>query len=56
MADSYAVSAYSAEEIDELLGRVEDGEIIIPSSTSGSSRKYRLTVNDSGTVSAVRVS
>lgn len=40
---------------DELLKRVDDGEIIIPSSTAGSTKKFKLTVDDTGTVSATEV-
>ena len=33
----------------------ELNEVIIPSSTSGSSKKFKITVNDSGTISATEV-
>ena len=55
MPDDYYVSQYSGEEIDELLKRVDEGEIIIPSSTAGSTKKFKLTVDDTGTVSATEV-
>ena len=32
-----------------------DGGIIVPSSTSGSTKKFKITVNDSGTISATEV-
>ena len=46
---------FYGEKMDELLKRVDDGEIIIPSSTAGSTKKFKLTVDDSGTVSATEV-
>ena len=55
MPDDYYVSQYSGEEIDELLKRVDEGEIILPSSTAGSTKKFKLTVDDTGTVSATEV-
>ena len=33
----------------------DDGGIIVPSSTSGSTKKFKITVNDSGTISATEV-
>ena len=33
----------------------KDGGIIVPSSTSGSTKKFKITVNDSGTISATEV-
>lgn len=51
----YYTSAYSGEEIDALLQRVDEGKIIIPSSTAGSTKKFKLTVDDTGTVSATEV-
>lgn len=55
MPSDYYTMLYTGEETDELLRRVDDGEIIIPSSTAGSSKRFRLTVDDTGTVSAVEV-
>ena len=55
MSDTYATSIYSVEESDALLQRVDEGEIIIPSSTAGSTKKFKLTVDDTGTVSATEV-
>ena len=55
MPDTYAPSIYSVEESDELLQRVDEGEIIIPSSTAGSTKKFKLTVDDTGAVSAAEV-
>ena len=55
MPDSYATSMYSLEEHDALLQRVDEGEIILPSSTVGSTKKFKLTVDDTGAVSATEV-
>lgn len=55
MPDTYATSIYSVEESDELLQHVDEGEIIIPSSTAGSTKKFKLTVDDTGAVSATEV-
>ncbi len=52
---NYYMSDYSGEEIDALLQRVDEGEIIIPSSTAGSTKKFKLTVDDTGAVSATEV-
>lgn len=46
---------FYGEKTDELLKRVDDGEVIIPSSTAGSTKKFKLTVDDTGTVSATEV-
>ena len=51
----YYTSEYSNEEMDQAVGNVLTGILIIPSSTSGSNKRFRLTVNDSGTVSATEV-
>lgn len=53
--NGYYMSIYSGEQIDNAVGNVLDGNIIIPSSTSGSSKKFRITVDDSGTISATEV-
>ena len=45
----------NTRDVDELLKRVDDGEIIIPSSTAGSTKKFKLTVDDTGTVRATEV-
>lgn len=55
MPDTYATSIYSVEESDALLQRLDEGEIIIPSSTAGSTKKFKLTVDDTGAVSATEV-
>lgn len=51
----YYTSEYSNEEMDQAVGNVLTGILIIPSSTSGSNKRFQLTVNDSGTVSATEV-
>ena len=53
--NGYYMSIYSGEQIDNAVGNVLDGNIIIPSSTSGSSKKFQITVDDSGTISATEV-
>ena len=55
MPDDYYVSQYSGEEIDARLQRIIDDGIIIPSSTAGSTKKFKLTVNDTGAISATEV-
>lgn len=55
MPNDYYTMIYTGEEIDALLQRVDEGEIIIPSSTAGSTKKFKLTVDDTGAVSATEV-
>lgn len=55
MPNDYYTMIFAGEKVDELLKRVDDGEIIIPSSTAGSTKKFKLTVDDTGTVSATEV-
>lgn len=55
MPNDYYTMIFAGEKTDELLKRVDDGEIIIPSSTAGSKKKFKLTVDDTGTVSATEV-
>lgn len=55
MPDDYYVSQYSGEEIDARLQRIADDGIIIPSSTTGSTKKFKLTVDDTGAVSTTEV-
>ena len=55
MPNDYYTMIFTGEKVDELLKRVDDGEIIIPSSTTGSTKKFKLTVDDTGTVSATEV-
>lgn len=55
MPNDYYTMIFTGEKVDELLKRVDDGEVIIPSSTAGSTKKFKLTVDDTGTVSATEV-
>ena len=42
--------------IDNAIKKYADtGKYIIPSSTEGSTKKFKITVNDSGTISATEV-
>ena len=45
----------STKKIDPKYIPSELNEIILPSSTSGSSKKFKITVDDSGTISATQV-
>lgn len=51
----YYTSTYSGEEIDAAVAAIRNGDIEIPSSTSGSAKKFRITVDDSGTITATEV-
>lgn len=51
----YYQSIYSGEQIDTAVGDVLNGNFVIPSSTSGSSKKFRITVDDSGVLTATEV-
>ena len=51
----YYTSIYSGEEIDNAVGNVLNGNIVIPSSTSGSAKKFKITVDDSGAITATEV-
>lgn len=51
----YYTSIYSGEEIDNAVGNVLNGNIVIPSSTSGSTKKFKISVDDSGTITAAEV-
>lgn len=55
MPNDYYTMIFTGEKVDELLKRVDDGEIIIPSSTAGSKKTFKLTVDDNGTVRATEV-
>ena len=41
MPNDYYTMLYTGEKTDELLQRVDEGEIIIPSSTAGSTKKFK---------------
>lgn len=51
----YYTSAYSGEEIDAAVGNMLNGNFVVPSSTEGSEKKFKLTVDDSGTITATEV-
>ena len=51
----YYTSTYSNEQMDEAVGDVLTGVFIIPSSTSGSNKKFQISVDDSGAVTATEV-
>ena len=51
----YYTSVYSGEQIDQAVGDVLNGDFIIPSSTSGSQKKFKITVDDAGTITATEV-
>lgn len=51
----YYTSQYSNEQMDQAVGDVLTGVFIVPSSTSGSTKRFQIAVNDSGTVSATEV-
>ena len=51
----YYTSVYSGEQIDQSVAAILEGNIVLPSSTSGSDKKFRLTVDDSDTVMATEV-
>lgn len=51
----YYVHQYSGEQIDQAVGDILNGEFIIPSSTSGSQKKFKISVDDAGTITATEV-
>ena len=51
----YYTSVYSGEQIDTAVGNVLNGTFIIPSSTPGSQKKFKITVDDAGTITATEV-
>lgn len=51
----YYTSEYSNEQMDEAVGDVLTGTFIVPSSTSGSNKRFQISVDDSGTVTAMEV-
>ena len=51
----YYTSVYSGEQIDQAVWDVLNGTFIIPSSTPDSTKKFRISVDDSGTVTAMEV-
>lgn len=51
----YYTSVYSGEQIDQAVADVLNGDFIVPSSTSGSQKKFQIKVDDSGAITAVEV-
>lgn len=51
----YYTMAETGETVDAAVQAVKNGNFVIPSSTSGSAKKFKLTVDDSGAVSATEV-
>lgn len=51
----YYTMAETGETVDAAVQAVKSGKFVIPSSTSGSTKKFKLTVDDTGTVSATEV-
>nr|DAL03402.1 MAG TPA: zipper dimerization domain transcription factor-like protein [Caudoviricetes sp.] len=51
----YYILAETGETVDAAVQAVKSGNFVIPSSTSDSTKKFKLTVDDSGTVSATEV-
>lgn len=51
----YYTMAETGETVDAAVQAVKSGNFVIPSSTAGSTKKFKLTVDDTGTVSATEV-
>lgn len=51
----YYTLADTGEAVDAAVQAVKNGNFVIPSSTAGSTKKFKLTVDDTGTVSATEV-
>lgn len=51
----YYTMAETGETVDAAVQAVKNGNFEIPSSTAGSTKKFKLTVDDTGTVSASEV-
>ena len=51
----YYTMAETGETVDAAVQAVKNGEFVVPSSTEGSTKKFRLTVDDTGTVGASEV-
>ena len=52
---AFAVGNGAANTRSNALEVKKDGGVIVPSSTSGSTKKFKITVDDSGTISATEV-
>lgn len=55
MPNDYYTMLYTGEKADELFQSADEGKIIIPSSAAGSTKEFKLTVDDTGAVSATEV-
>lgn len=53
--EGYYMSVHSGEEIDAAVGDILAGKVVIPSSTSGSTKKFQIKVDDTGTITATEV-
>ena len=51
----YYTMAETGETVDAAVQAVKNGNFVVPSATEGSTKKFRLTVDDSGAVSATEV-
>ena len=51
----YYTMAETGETVDAAVQAVKNGNLVVPSSTPGSTKKFRLTVDDTGTVGASEV-
>lgn len=51
----YYTMAETGETVDAAVQAVKNGNFEIPSSTAGSTKKFKLMVDDTGTVSASEV-
>ncbi len=51
----YYTLAETGETVDAAVQAVKNGNFVISSSTAGSTKKFKLTVDDTGTVRATEV-
>mgnify|MGYP007097196776 FL=1 len=51
----YYTMAETGETVDAAVRAVKSGSFVVPSSTAGSVKKFKLTVDDTGTVRATEV-
>lgn len=51
----YYTLAETGETVDAAVRAVKNGVFVVPSSTVSSTKKFKLTVDDTGTVSATEV-
>ena len=52
---SYYTMAETGETVDAAVQAVKNGNFVIPSSTADSTKKFKLTVDDTGAVGAEEV-